>query len=44
MLEKKKQAEILFGDAIESQNYLDEGMSLTKLQIKKNDLVLGNPI
>ena len=40
----KRNAEILFRDAIESQNYQDENKLLTKLEIKKCDLVVGEAL
>lgn len=39
----KRNAEVLFKDAIESENYLTESKLLTKLEIKQTDLVLGTP-
>jgi hypothetical protein len=40
----KRNAEVLFKDAIESENYLAENKLLTKLEIKQADLVLGTPV
>lgn len=40
----KRSAEVLFKDAIESQNYLDEGKLLSKLDVKQTDLVVGQPL
>jgi hypothetical protein len=40
----KRNAEVLFKDAIESQNYQDGNKLLTRLEIKKSDLVIGEPL